>query len=127
MAITTINIGSPTNISVYKDTAMGATADGVKASAATLFQIIIDNSANAGSASYVKLWNLASGSVTVGTTAPDECIYVPPAALITMPYYTGAVQGKSFGTALTAACVTTAGTAGNTPPSGSVIVTIAFV
>lgn len=126
MAISVINVSSPSNQFIFQDTAMGNAVDGVKASSAVLFSIKIDNSANSGAASYVKLFNVASGSVTVGTTAPDEVIYVPASAVVTQNYWTGANAGVTFGTALSACCVTTGGTAGSTAPASSVIVSIEF-
>lgn len=126
MAITQINISSPASEILFTDTAMGATKDAIKASSAVVLYVIVDNSAN-GAASYVKLYNVASGSVTVGTTDPDEIIFVPANVIVTHVFYTSAAPGKTFGTALTAACVTTAGTSGVTGPSSSVIVTIAYV
>lgn len=127
MAQTQIVVATPANITQFQDTAMGATADGIKASSAVVYSIFIDNSANGGAASYVKLFNLASGSVVVGTTSPDEIIYVPAGAVVEHLLYTGSAPGKTFATALSAACVTTGGTAGNTPPVSNVKVTINFV
>lgn len=126
MAITQINITSPSNEIIFNDSAMGATVDAVKASSASLYSISVNNTGNASSV-YVKLYNLASGSVTVGTTAPDEILYVPASSIITQNYFTsGATPGKTFGTALSAACVTTGGTAGVTPPASNVSVTISY-
>ena len=105
---------------------MGNTADAVKASSAVVYSVVIDNSANAGAASYIKLYNLAAGSVVVGTSAPDELIYVPQGAVITHVLFTGAAPGKTFGTALSATCTTTGGTAGVTSPSSNCSVTINF-
>ena len=127
MAIDQINISTPSNLIVFTDTVMGNAVDGIKSSSARVYSVVVDNSANGGAASYVKLYNVASGSVTVGTTAPDEVIYVPAGAIVTRLYFTGAVFGVVFGTALSAACVTTAGTAGSTSPSSAVIVTVNFV
>jgi hypothetical protein len=127
MAISIVNIPSPANEIVYTSTAMGSTVEGIKASSAKVFSIIIDNSANGGAATYVKLFNLASGSVVLGTTVPDEVIYVPAGVVVTHVLYTGAGLGKTFGTALSAAAVTTGGTAGVTAPSSSTVVTINFV
>jgi len=126
MAVTQITVASPAGQVQFTDTAMGATVDAVKASSTLVYSVVIDNSANGGAASYVKLYNLASGSVTVGTTVPDEVIFVPGGAVITVPYFTSATPGKTFATALTAACVTTGGTAGTTPPVSSVKVTINY-
>lgn len=126
MAITQINVSSPSNEILFTDSAMGNTADGVKSSSAVVKYVVVDNSLN-GSGVYVKLYNLASGSVTVGTTAPDEVIYVPGSTIVTVQYLSAASAGKTFGTALSAACVTTGGTAGTTSPSSSVPVTISYV
>lgn len=127
MAITNIQVANPAGFSQYTDTVMGSTVDAIKASSALLYLVTVDNSGNGGAAAYVKLWNVASGSVTVGTTAPDEIIYVPGGAIITQPYYTKIAPGKTFGTALTAACVTTGGTAGTTAPTNPVIVSLLYV
>jgi hypothetical protein len=127
MAITRVNIASPAVEIVYSSSAMGTTVEGVKASSAVVFSIIIDNTANSGAATYVKLYNLASGSVTLGTTVPDEVIYVPAGVIVTHVLYTGATPGKTFGTALSAAAVTAGGTAGVTAPSSSTVVTINYV
>ena len=105
MAISTVNVSSPAVEIIYTDTAMGAAAGAVKASSAVLYSITVDNTANGGAASYVKLYNVASGSVTVGVTAPDEVIYVPAGAVVSTSYLTKAAAGKTFGTALSAACV----------------------
>ena len=127
MATTQVDVGTPSNLTLYSDTNMSATADAVKNSSATVYWVQADNTAS-GSASYVKLYNTASGSVAVGTTVPDEVIYVPAGALITQQMSTGAAPGKTFGTALTACCVTTGGTGGTTSPGPAhVTVTIAYV
>jgi len=127
MAITQVEIATPAGLFSFEDTAMGNAVDAVKASSAKLFSVIVDNSANVAAASYVKLYNVASGSVTVGTTPPDEIIYVPAGAIVSVPYFTSAAAGKTFGTALSACCVTTGGTAGSTAPVSSVVVTINYV
>ena len=126
MAISTVNVSSPANEVVYTSSAMGSTVEGIKASSAKVFSIIIDNSLN-NAATYVKLWNVASGSVVLGTTAPDDIILVPANAVVTEVYYTGASQGKTFGTALSAAAVTAGGTAGVTSPSSPTVVTVNYV
>src|ERR1700693_4941563 len=96
MAIDQVNISTPTNLIEFTDTSMGSTIDGIKASSAKVYSVIVDNSLNGGAATYVKFYNLASGSVTVGTTAPDEIIFVPGGATVTVTYFTGASQGKRF-------------------------------
>lgn len=126
MPITQLTVATPAAEVLFNDTAIGATVDAVKASSCKVLWLLIDNSANV-APSYVKLFNLASGSVTVGTTVPDEVIYVPASSVISVPMFTGANPGKTFGTALSAACVTAGGTAGTTPPVSSVPITIAYV
>lgn len=127
MAITQVEVATPAGLFIFQDTVMGNAVDGIKASSTKVYSVVVDNSANGGSASYVKLYNLASGSVSVGVTAPDDIIYVPGGAVVTQNYFTGAAQGKTFGTALSAICVTTGGTAGNVSPSSPVIVSVSYV
>jgi len=126
MSITNITVASPAGETIFTDTAMGSTADAVKASSALVYAVIVDNTANA-SAVYVKLYNVASGSVTVGTTAPDEIILAPASVVTTVTYFTASAPGKTLATALTACCVTAGGTAGTTAPSSSVSVSITYV
>lgn len=127
MAISQVTVGSPSNEIIFNDTAMGNVVDAIKASSAKLYSITIDNTANAGAASYVKLWNLAGGSVVIGTTAPDEVIFVPQGVIKTVSFFTGAAPGVTYPTALSAACVTTGGTAGVTAPVSPVVVSINYV
>lgn len=126
MAITQVVSASPSNEVVFTDTAMGNTADGIHSSSTVAYSVAVDNSNNGGAASYVKLYNLASGSITVGTTIPDEVIYVPAGAIVTLNFGTGVVPGKTFGTALAAACVTTGGTAGTIAPASTVAVSVVY-
>lgn len=127
MAITNINISSPANFFQYQDTNIGSSVDAIKASSAVLYSILADNSSNGGAACYVKIWNTASGSVTVGTTVPDEIIYVPAGQIVEHFLFTSSVSGKTFGTALSAACVTTGGTSGTTAPTNPVKCTFNYV
>ncbi len=121
MATSIISIDSPSGLTRYKETDLAETKSAVKASSGTIWAIIVDNAAN-GAASYLKLWDAASGDVTVGTTAPDWVFKLPASTkrTITIP------DGAAFATALTAACVTTAGTAGVTGPTSNVEITILF-
>ena len=126
MAIASVNVASPANEVVYSSSSMQSTVEGIKASSAKVYSVIVDNSLN-GAPTYVKLYNLASGSVVVGTTVPDEVIYVPASVIVTHVMYTGAAAGKTFGTALSAAAVTTGGTAGVSNPSSATVVTVTYV
>lgn len=125
MAISQINVSSPTNEIIFNDSAIGNVADGVKSSSTLIYSVTVDNSAN-GSAVYLKLFNLASGSVVVGTTSPDEILYIPGSSVVTRVYFTGATPGVTFSTALSAICVTSGGTAGSTSPSSNVSATINY-
>lgn len=126
MSQTQVSAGTPTGLTEFNDTAIGNTADAIKASSTRLYSVIIDNSLNSG-AIYVKLFNLAAGSVVVGTTAPDEIIYVPGSSVVTQNYFTAAAAGKIFASALSAICVTAGGTAGSTAPSSNVNFTAQYV
>lgn len=127
MAITQVTLASPAGLIQFTDTVMGSVIDAVKASSALVYSVFIDNSGNGGAASYVKLYNLASGSVTVGTTVPDEVLYAPAGFVGQVMAFTKSAPGKTFGTALSAACVTAGGTAGVVAPTNPVIVTINYV
>ena len=126
MAITQIVTQSPVGETLYSDSNIGNTADAIKASSATLLYVTINNSANV-QPSYVKLFNLAGASVVVGTTAPDEVVYVPGGATVFQVYQTAATPGKIFGTALSACCVTAGGTGGVSSPSSPVYATFAYL
>jgi hypothetical protein len=126
MAITTVTVASPSNEKIYQDTSATNAVNAIKASSTLVYYIIIDNSLNVAS-SYFKAFNLASGSVTLGTTAPDLVIYVPASSIVTIPFFTSAANGVTFGTALSYAVVTTGGTAGNTGPSSAVTLTVSYV
>jgi hypothetical protein len=125
MAISTVNVSSPANEIVYQDTVAANAVNSIKASSAKVYYIVIDNSLNV-AASYLKLFNLASASVSLGTTSPDLVAYVPAGVVVTMPFYTGAAIGLTFGTALSYAVVTTGGTAGTTSPSSAVTLTVSY-
>jgi hypothetical protein len=100
--------------------------DAIKASSAVLYWLSVDNTQNVAT-SYLKIYNLASGSITVGTSAPDQIVFCPAGVITTVSFFTGAAPGMTFPTALSAVCVTTGGTAGTTPPSSSVILTAVYV
>jgi hypothetical protein len=126
MAITTVNVSTPSNEIIYSSSAMGNVVEGVKASSAKIYSITVDNSLN-GAPTYVKLYNLANGSVVLGTTAPDEIIFAPASVITTHVFFTGSNPGKTFSTALSAAAVTAGGTAGTISPASATVVTINYV
>ena len=122
MATTNLSIEQVSGAKVFQDTDLGATAVAVKASSGSIYAIEIDNTANAAEAEYVKLWDTAQGSVTVGTTAPTMIIPIAAAAKKTVVI----PGGLAFGTAITVACVTTAGTAGTTNPTADLICRVVY-
>lgn len=103
-----------TGISTLLDADADNTAQVLKAAAGNLYYIEAINS-NAADA-YIQLFNVAAGSVNVGTTVPKAVIYVPAQG--------GSVRDfnvpMSFATAMTYACTTTA-TGGIDPTTGLVI------
>lgn len=122
MAVTQTNMNDLAGSILFTDTDNAGTVIGVKASSAVIYAIDIDNASNAAT-TFVKLWNTASGSVTIGTTAPDMIIPVPASTRVSIPI----PQGITFATAVTVASVTTAGTAGSTGPTSDVIVRLVYV
>ena len=122
MAISVVSIPTPSGLTKYRDTDLAETKVAVDATSGTIHSITVDNTANAGAASYLKLWDAASGSVTVGTTAPDFVFKIPAATKRTIIFH----DGLAYGTALTAAALTAGGTAGTTGPTSDVVVEIIF-
>lgn len=122
MASSTVALGYPSSTNLFVETSVTGTKEAVKASSIVVYYLDLDNSANA-AVSYFKMWNLGTGSVTVGTTDPDEIHYVPASTRIQVII----PPGKTFGTALTIACVTAGGTPGVTSPSSAFIARIVYV
>ena len=106
------------------DSALGASAQVVKGSSASVYQVEVDNTANTGAASYVKMYNIAAASVTVGTSVPLAVFPAPAGAKVSYTFPVS--KGASFGSAVSWACVTAGGTAGTSAPSNSVIVRALF-
>jgi hypothetical protein len=78
------------------------TAQVIKASAGILYNLHIINSNGANT--YVQLFDVDAGSVTVGTTTPDYVIFVPGGAATITDFNN---VGLNFSTAITYACTTT--------------------
>lgn len=121
MAVSIVQIGTPAGLTNYRNTDLDEVKDAIDATSGKLHALVVDNTSNV-AASYVKLYDAASGSVTVGTTAPDLVLKIPASVKRTIVFQ----EGLSYGTALTAACVTTGGTAGTTAPSSAVILEALF-
>lgn len=116
----TIPLSNPVGTAIFVAEAASTTPIAVSASSGTVYQIDVDNSNNSG-AVYAKLWDVASGSVTVGTTAPNFQVKVAGGERQSFSY---GPQGVAFSTAITLAATTDAGTAGAAAPSNSVIVKV---
>lgn len=121
MAITVIDSSQISGALLHINTDVDETEDDVDSGAGTLYAIEIDNTGNA-AITYVKLYEAASGSVTVGTTAPDFIFRV--AASVSRAIIFPA--GLAYATALSIAAVTAGGTAGTTGPTSAVTVRIVY-
>ena len=104
-----------------KVTGANNTAVAVATSSSVIYAIEVDNTANSAN-SFAKFYNLAAGSTTVGSDAPDIVLKAPATKKVTYHFD----QGVTLGTAVTLACVTTAGTAGSTSPTSSVTVKVVY-
>lgn len=122
MAVSNISIAQISGANLFIDSANQNAAIAVKASSALIHHIELDNTAN-GVITYCKLFNVAAGSVVIGTTAPDMTILVPAATKITMVF----PDGITFGTALSVASVTTKVESGAVSPVSSFVVKIVYV
>lgn len=122
MAVSNTAVAALSGATLFRDTDCANAAVSVKGSSTVVYQIEVDNTGN-GAASFLKIYNVASGSVTVGTTAPDMIIYAPASTKVTMVF----PSGVTLGTAMTVACVTAAGTAGTTSPTSDVTVAVVYV
>lgn len=99
------------------ETVANNTAAAISTVSSTLYLVEINNTLNTVN-SFVKLYNVASGSVTVGTTDPYVILRVQASTKVTYHFD----QGIAFGAAITLACVNSPGTAGTTSPTASVTV-----
>ena len=121
MAVSNVTLGFVSGAKLFQDTVSANSAVSVQGSSTTIYQIEIDNTANAAEDEYVKFWNTA-GAVTVGTTVPDMVIEVRQAVKrsIVIP------DGLVYQTGLAVATVTAGGTGGATSPTASVVVKIVY-
>jgi hypothetical protein len=106
-----------TGCSIYKNTALVATKQAANASAGNLYGYHIYNPNTV--VIYVQFYNVASASVTVGTTAADMILAIPPGGWADAP---SSGPPISFATAMTVAATTTA--TGSTAPSTGLLVNL---
>ena len=115
-------IGSPTTtggVTQHKTDALVATAVAVKASAGQVYGYHISNRSNA--EAYVHFYDIAQGSVTVGTSTRLRTLHIPQDGVID----TALDFGLTFGTAITIAATTTI--TGSTAPSTGLLVMVDYV
>lgn len=112
--------GTTGGLTFIKKISLLNVAFAVKASAGTLYGMIISNAA--ASARFLKLFNVASGGVTPGTTVPDMTIGIQANQSINMEF----PLGINFATALTAIATNLVADADNTAPTANDI-TITFL
>lgn len=113
--------GAYIGTTLVEDTDANATEEDAASSGGNLYQVYIDNTANSGQV-YLKLYEAASGSVTVGSTHPSFVFPCPASSTRQFNF----ADGLPFATALSFACVTSPGTDGNTDPSSDVVVRISY-
>lgn len=106
-----------TGTSIYNNTALSNTKQAVNASAGNLYGYHIYNPNTV--VIYIQLWNIASASVTVGTTAPTAVLAVPAGGWADAPPNGPPI---TFATALTIAATTTA--TGLTAPTTALLCNI---
>ena len=118
MTASQIVLGTPLSTDVIEDTSVTSTPQlNVTGAIATFFGIYIDNTANS-AASYVKIYNDLNPAV--GTDDPDF-VFVCPASVTRQYTMAG---GVALDTALSYACTTAGGTAGDVSPSSAVLIRI---
>jgi len=94
-------------------------AQALKAGAGVLYKLHVINSNSADA--YVQLFNVAAGSVTVGSTTPNYVVFVPSEGAVIEDFGIG----LAFGTAITYACTTTA--TGNGDPTTGLTVSAGYI
>lgn len=96
-----------------------STAFNVSAASNVFRHLRVNNSAGTQTV-YTKIYNVASGSITVGTTDPHLVFKVPSGKTYECIY----IGGITFGTANNVATVITGGTGGSTSPTTKPSVTV---
>lgn len=119
MAVLKQNMDLEASLTLVRDTDADATSEAdMNGGAAVLWLVSVNNTATLVQPVYFKLWDATAP--TVGTTVPDIVIPCPAATTVTMAI----VEGLSFATGISSACVTTGGTGGTTSPTNDVVTAI---
>jgi hypothetical protein len=114
------NVPLLTGASLYISTSVAGTALVVSAASTVIYEMELDNTANA-AATYLRMHN--TGTVTPGTTTPDQMLMIPASTKIALVY----PSGVTFGTALTITAGTSATLATVTAPSSAFALKIVYV
>ena len=116
---TSQSVSSTGGWSTFSNGALTSTPVTVKASSGALGVLTIHNPAAA--TTYIQIWNLLIGAVTIGTTPPFDVIPVPAGQTITV----NLLPGQTFSTAISIAATTTF--SGSTAPSTAAVVSFKYV
>jgi hypothetical protein len=99
-------------MAVYQTAELTGTVVGVRTGATLLRKIKVKATVFDSPVLYIQIWNTASGSVTIGTTAPIMVLQVPAGDAVTPLkeqtfIFVGPKGGMLLSTALSIACTTT--------------------
>lgn len=108
-----------TGLTTFSNTALTNTKTAVKASAGKVYGWMIHNPSAA--TTYIQVWNVAIGSITVGTTAPTYTIPLPTGASANV--FTD--RGITHSTEINIAATTTP--TGSTAPASAAVVSIFYI
>ncbi len=86
---------------------LSTTVTAIKASAGNLYAVRITSGASALVDAYVQIFNVAAGSVTLGTTAPVMVLPCPFTRTVIYPIVPGDDDNDLFSTAMSMAATTT--------------------
>ncbi len=114
------NIPLLTGATLLTDSSVGATVVVAKASSAVIYELELDNTANA-AVTYLRLYNATSA--TNGSTQYDGLFYVPASTKITIVL----PAGVTYGTGLCYTAGTSATLATTTAPSSAFVLKMVYV
>lgn len=106
----------PSGALYFENTNVANTAIDISGSSLKVKFIHVDNTANAASDVWFKLWDAAASGVTVGTTVPWAILKVAAGGTLTLAIPVGLPATS----ALCCACVTAGGTGGSSAPASAV-------
>lgn len=118
-AIGSVTTELATGLSTFSNTALSNTKTAVKASAGKVYGWMVHNPSAA--TAYIQVWNVAIGSITVGTTAPTWTIPLPAGASANVM----SERGVTHSTEINIAATTTA--TGSTAPATAAVVSLFYI